>query len=109
MAIRRAASVSVVDGVVVPYVHNAVKPGLGKIGVLVALESTGDKAKLAELGKQIAMHVAAAAPQRLSTDDPDPAAVERERAVLVEPARATGKPDNLIEKMIEGRYRQFHQ
>src|SRR3546814_11206317 len=80
MSIRRAASVSVFDGVVVPYVHNAVKPGLGKIGVLVALESTGDKAKLAELGKQIAMHVAAAAPQSLSTDDRDPACVTRARA-----------------------------
>ncbi|HEY9567655.1 MAG TPA: translation elongation factor Ts [Thalassobaculum sp.] len=109
MSIRRAASVSVFDGVVVPYVHNAVKPGLGKIGVLVALESTGDKAKLAELGKQIAMHVAAAAPQSLSTDDLDPAAVERERAVLVEQARASGKPDNIIEKMIEGRIRKFYQ
>lgn len=109
MSIRRATVVSVTDGVVVPYVHNAVKPGLGKIGVLVALESTGDKAKLAELGKQIAMHIAAAAPQSLSTDDLDPAAVERERAVLVEQARASGKPDNIIEKMIEGRIRKFYQ
>ncbi len=109
MSIRRAASVAVGDGVVVPYVHNAVKPGLGKIGVLVALESTGDKAKLAELGKQIAMHIAAAAPQSLSTDDLDPAAVERERAVLVEQARASGKPDNIIEKMIDGRIRKFYQ
>jgi len=109
MSIRRATALSVTDGVVVPYVHNAVKPGLGKIGVLVALESTGDKAKLAELGKQIAMHIAAAAPQSLSTDDLDPAAVERERAVLVEQARASGKPDNIIEKMIEGRIRKFYQ
>jgi elongation factor Ts len=109
MSIRRAAVVSVDDGVVVPYVHNAVKPGLGKIGVLVALESTGDKDKLAELGKQIAMHIAATAPQSLSTDDLDPAAIERERAVLIEQARASGKPDNIIEKMIEGRIRKFYQ
>lgn len=109
MSIRRGSVVSVGDGVVVPYVHNAVKPGLGKIGVLVALESTGDKAKLAELGKQIAMHIAAAAPQSLSTDDLDPAAVERERAVLIEQARASGKPDNIIEKMVEGRVRKFYQ
>ena len=92
MSIRRAAAVAVTDGVVVPYVHNAVKPGLGKIGVLVALESTGDKTKLAELGKQIAMHIAAAAPQSLSTEVLDPAAVVRARAVLVEQARASGKP-----------------
>jgi len=109
MSIRRASAVSVGDGVVVPYVHNAVKPGLGKIGVLVALESTGDKGKLAELGKQIAMHIAAAAPQSLSTDDLDPASVERERAVLIEQARASGKPDNIIEKMVEGRVRKFYQ
>ncbi len=109
MSIRRGAIVSVNDGVVVPYVHNSVKPGLGKIGVLVGLESTGDKAKLGELGKQIAMHIAAAAPQSLSTDDLDPAAIERERAVLVEQARASGKPDNIIEKMIEGRIRKFYQ
>ncbi len=109
MSIRRAAVVSVNDGVVVPYIHNAVKPGLGKIGVLVALESTGDKDKLAELGKQIAMHIAATAPQSLSTDDLDPAAIERERTVLIEQARASGKPDNIIEKMIEGRIRKFYQ
>lgn len=109
MSIRRAVLLSVSDGVVVPYVHNAVRPGLGKIGVLVALESTGDKAKLADLGKQIAMHIAAAAPQSLSTDDLDPTLVERERSVLVEQARASGKPDNIIEKMVDGRVRKFYQ
>ncbi len=109
MAIRRAKVLSVGDGVVVPYVHNSVKPGLGKIGVLVALESTADKDKLTELGKQIAMHVAAAAPQSLSTDDLDPAAIERERSVLVEQARDSGKPDEIIEKMVEGRLRKFYQ
>lgn len=109
MALRRAKVLSVSDGVVVPYVHNAAKPGLGKIGVLVALESTGDKDKLAELGKQIAMHVAAAAPQSLSTDDLDPASIERERTVLVEQARESGKPEEIIEKMVEGRLRKFYQ
>jgi elongation factor Ts len=109
MALRRAKVLSVGDGVVVPYVHNAAKPGLGKIGVLVALESTGDKDKLAELGKQIAMHVAAAAPQSLSTDDLDPASIERERTVLVEQARESGKPEEIIEKMVEGRLRKFYQ
>ncbi|WPZ32842.1 translation elongation factor Ts [Thalassobaculum sp. OXR-137] len=109
MSLRRAQVLSVSDGVVVPYVHNAVVPGLGKIGVLVALESTGDKDKLNELGKQIAMHVAAAAPQSLSTDDLDPAAIERERAVLVEQARDSGKTDEIIAKMIDGRLRKFYQ
>lgn len=109
MSLRRARVLSVGDGVVVPYVHNAVKPGLGKIGVLVAIESTGDKEKLTELGKQIAMHVAAAAPQSLSTDDLDPAAIERERAVLVEQARDSGKPEEIIEKMVDGRLRKFYQ
>ena len=109
MALRRAKVLSVGDGVVVPYVHNAVKPGLGKIGVLVALESGADKAQLTELGKQIAMHVAAAAPQSLSTDDLDPAAIERERSVLVEQARDSGKPEEIIEKMVEGRLRKFYQ
>jgi elongation factor Ts len=109
MSIRRAASVSVESGVVVPYVHNAVVPGLGKIGVLVALESTGDADKLGELGKQIAMHVAAAAPKSLSTDDLDPEAVERERQVLIEQARESGRPDDIIQKMVEGRLRKFYQ
>lgn len=109
MALRRAKVLSVSDGVVVPYVHNAAKPGLGKIGVLVALESTGDKGKLTELGKQIAMHVAAAAPQSLSTADLDPASIERERTVLVEQARESGKPEEIIEKMVEGRLRKFYQ
>lgn len=109
MSFRRIAELSVTDGVVVPYVHNAVKPGLGKIGVLVALESTGAKDKLAELGKQIAMHVAATAPQSLSTDDLDPEAIERERAVLVDQARDSGRPEEIITKMVEGRLRKFYQ
>src|SRR5437868_8154788 len=82
MSLRRAASLSVSDGVVVAYTHNAVAPDLGKIGVLVALESSGDKGKLQPLAKQLAMHVAAARPQSLTVADLDQAAIERERAVL---------------------------
>ncbi len=109
MTVRRTAAISVDNGVVVPYVHNQVVPGLGKIGVLVALESAGDKDKLAELGKQIAMHVAATSPLALSPDDLDADIVERERAVLIAEAKESGKPDNIIEKMIEGRIRKFYQ
>src|SRR6476620_686775 len=111
MSLRRAASLSVSDGVVVAYTHNAVVPGadLGKIGVLVALESTGDKAKLAALAKQLAMHVAAANPQSLTVADLDNALVERERAVLTEKAGQSGKAADIIAKMVEGGIRKFHQ
>jgi elongation factor Ts len=107
--IRRAKSLSVNPGVVASYVHSAIAPGRGKIGVLVALESTGDAAKLAELGKQLAMHVAAANPQSVSVATLDPAAVARERAILVEQAKTSGKPDNVIEKMVEGRLKKFYE
>ncbi len=109
MSLRRAASLSVSDGVVVAYTHNAVAPDLGKIGVLVALESNGDKSKLGPLGKQLAMHVAAANPQSLTVADLDKAAIERERAVLAEKAGQTGKAPDIIAKMIEGGLRKFHQ
>ena len=109
MSLRRAVRVAVDSGVVVSYVHNAAAAGLGKIGVLVALESTGDKAPLAVLGKQIAMHVAAANPQSLSVADLDPTAIERERAVLSEQARASGKAEPIIAKMVEGRLRKFYE
>ncbi|MDK9720225.1 MAG: translation elongation factor Ts [Rhodospirillales bacterium] len=109
MNLRRTACLSVKDGIVAGYMHSAAAPGLGKIGVLVALESTGDKAKLAEVGKQIAMHVAAANPQFLTVDSVDISALEREKDVLREQARATGKPDNIIEKMMEGRVRKFYE
>ncbi|MBL8708880.1 MAG: elongation factor Ts [Rhodospirillaceae bacterium] len=109
MNLRRAARLSVKDGVVASYVHNAAAPGIGKIGVLVALESTGDAAKLQALGKQIAMHVAAANPQSLSIDAVDPASLERERSVLAEQARASGKPEEIIGKMVEGRLRKFYE
>jgi elongation factor Ts len=109
MSLRRAVRLSVTDGIVASYIHAATAPGLGKIGVLVALESTGDKAALAVLGKQIAMHIAATNPMSLSVADLDPKALERERDVLTEQARASGKPDAVIEKMIEGRIRKFYE
>lgn len=109
MSLRRVTGLSVSDGVVSSYIHNAVAGGLGKMGVLVALESTGDKAKLDELGKQLAMHVAAANPQSISTDDLDPELVERERSVLREQALASGKPAEIVDKMIEGRIRKYFQ
>jgi elongation factor Ts len=109
MSLRRSAMLSVSDGVVVAYTHNAVAPDLGKIGVLVALESTGDKAKLAALGKQLAMHVAATNPQSLTVADLDQAAIERERGVLAEKAGQTGKAADIIAKMVEGGLRKFHQ
>ena len=109
MSVRRAAMLSVSDGVVVAYTHNAVAPDLGKIGVLVALESTGDKSKLAALAKQLAMHVAATNPQSLTIADLDQAAIERERAVLAEKAGQSGKAADIIAKMVEGGLRKFHQ
>ena len=109
MSLRRAASMSVSDGVVVAYTHNAVAPDLGKIGVLIALESTGDKAKLGALAKQLAMHVAATNPQSLTVADLDAAAIERERAVLAEKAGQAGKTADIVAKMVEGGLRKFHQ
>jgi len=109
MGLRRMAVLSAKPGVVAGYVHNALAPGLGKIGTLVALESTGDKEKLAALGKQLAMHVAAANPQALSIESVDPAALERERAVLAEQAKASGKPEKVIAQMVEGRLRKFYE
>ena len=109
MNIRRTAQLSVSQGVVASYVHNALAPNLGKIGVLVALESSADVAKLQELGKQIAMHVAAARPDALSIADVDTKALERERNVLADQARASGKPEAIIEKMVEGRLRKYYE
>jgi len=109
MNLRRAATLSVDSGVVASYMHNAVTSGLGKIGILVALKSEGDTAVLATLGKQIAMHVAATSPQSISVDDLDPAAVERERAVLSQQARESGKPEEIIGKMVEGRLSKFYK
>ncbi|MBO0344533.1 translation elongation factor Ts [Roseibium limicola] len=109
MTLRRTAVLEVSEGVVATYVHSAVADGLGKIGVLVALESSGDKDKLNALGRQIAMHVAATSPLALSTDDLDQDVVERERAVFSEQARESGKPESIIEKMVEGRLRKFYE
>jgi elongation factor Ts len=109
MSLRRAALLSVSDGVVAAYTHNSVAPDLGKIGVLVALESTGDKTKLAALAKQLAMHVAATNPMSLAVADLDKAAIERERAVLAEKAGQSGKAADIITKMVEGGLRKFHQ
>jgi len=109
MQLRRVAKLSVGNGVVAAYMHNAVVPGLGKIGVLVGLESAGDKARLTALGKQIAMHVAAAKPQALSTDLLDKASVDRERAIYAEQAQSSGKPAEIIAKMVEGRLRKYYE
>jgi elongation factor Ts len=109
MNLRRTATIVVSDGVIGSYVHNAVKPGLGKLGVIVGLESTGDKAALLALGKQIAMHITNTNPLSVSPDDIDPEVVERERAIFAEQARESGKPEAVIEKMIEGRVRKFYE
>ncbi|MEC9342411.1 MAG: translation elongation factor Ts [Pseudomonadota bacterium] len=109
MGLRRAAVMEVSDGVVATYVHNAVGEGLGKIGVLVALESAGDKDALAAIGRQVAMHVAATNPLAASRDELPADIVERERAVFAEQARESGKPENIIEKMVEGRMRKFYE
>lgn len=109
MNLRRAAVVSVQNGVVASYVHSALKPNLGKIGVLVALESTADKEKLNELGKHIAMHIAASSPLFLNIASVDPEAVNHERSIYAEQARASGKPEAIIEKMVEGRIRKYYE
>ncbi len=110
MNLRRAAFLKVEgDGIVASYVHNAVKPGLGKIGILVALKSSGDKEKLADFGRQIAMHIAASRPESLGREDLDASLVERERNIFREQAKASGKPDDIIEKMIEGRVRKYYE
>ncbi len=105
--VRRMKTVSVNNGVVVPYMHNAVAPDLGKIGVLVALESEGDQDKLAELGKKLGMHIAAAFPQALTADGLDADTIERERKIAQEKAAESGKPDNVQEKMVDGAIAKF--
>ena len=108
-SLRRAKRLEVSEGAVIGYVHNAAAPGLGKIGVLVALESPAGVDPLVALGKQLAMHVAAAAPQALDVGSVDPTALDRERDVLREQAKASGKPDAIIEKMVEGRVRKYYE
>ena len=102
MTVRRTAYLHVENGIVADYMHSKVANGLGKIGVLVALESTGDSGKLAAFGRQLAMHIAAAAPLALSPEELDSEAIEKERAIYLEQAKQTGKPQEIIEKMVEG-------
>ncbi|MBL4855187.1 MAG: elongation factor Ts [Robiginitomaculum sp.] len=107
MNLRRTSALSVDKGVVAGYLHNSVADSLGKIGVLIALESDADAEALIALGRKLAMHVAATSPLSLSVDDMDAAVVKKERDVLSEQARASGKPENIIEKMVDGRMQKF--
>ena len=109
MTLRRMQGVTVSNGAIVPYMHNATATGLGRIGVLVALESTADEAALISLGKQIAMHIAATSPASLSIEHLDTEAVKREREVLIEQAKSSGKPQEIAEKMVEGRMKKYYQ
>jgi elongation factor Ts len=109
MTLRRSATLSVPQGVVASYVHAAIAPGLGKIGVLVGLNSPADAAKLSGLGRQIAMHIAAANPLAVDVDRLDAQTVQRERSVFAEQARDSGKAESIIEKMVEGRMRKFYE
>ncbi|MEJ6672535.1 MAG: translation elongation factor Ts [Alphaproteobacteria bacterium] len=109
MSLRRMEKVSVESGAVVPYIHNATADGLGRIGVLVGLSSSADSAVLSGLGKQIAMHIAATTPVSISVEDLDPEMVARERDVLIEQAKASGKPQEIAEKMVEGRLRKYYE
>ncbi len=109
MSFRRAKVLEVSQGLVASYMHSALVPGLGKIGVLVALESSAPTETLEALGKQIAMHIAAARPEFLTIADVDQAALDREKAVLTEQARESGKPEEIIEKMVVGRLRKYYE
>ncbi len=109
MTIRRARVLRVPSGVVATYVHSALRPGIGKIGVLAAIEAPSESDALELLGRQIGMHVAATRPSALDVDAVDPAELERERAVLVEQARESGKPEAIIEKMVDGRIRKYYE
>ncbi len=109
LGFRRSAKLSVANGAVATYVHNAVADNLGKLGVLVAIETTGDAHKASAFARQVAMHIAAINPLALTTDELDPAAVEREKAIFSDQARASGKPEAIIEKMVEGRLRKFYE
>lgn len=109
MGLRRVAHLSVNDGVIAHYVHNKVADDMGRVGVLVALESKADKAKLLDLGKKIAMHVAAANPQSVTIDGLDPEVVARERDVVTEQAKNSGKPEQFVQKIVDGRLRKFYE
>jgi elongation factor Ts len=109
MNLRRSALVEVKEGVIGSYVHNTVKPGMGKLGIVVALESTGEKDVLNALGKQLAMHIANTNPLGISPDDVDQDVLAREKAIFTEQARESGKPDEIVAKMVEGRVRKFFE
>jgi elongation factor Ts len=109
LSFRRSAKLSVSQGAVATYIHNAVTDGLGKLGVLVAIETTGNAEAAKAFARQVAMHVAATNPLALTAEEVDPAAVARERAIFVEQARESGKPEAIIEKMVEGRLRKFYE
>jgi len=107
--LRRCAILGVTHGIVASYIHNAVAPNMGKIAILVGVESEGDLNKVEAFGKQIAMHIAAARPEALSTAEVDSAKLDRERAVYREQAAASGKPPEVVEKMVEGRIRKYYE
>ena len=109
MGFRRSAKLTVPHGAVATYVHNAVADGLGKLGVLVAIETTGNEHAANAFARQVAMHVAASNPVALSAEEVDPALVEREKAIFSDQARQSGKPEAIIEKMVEGRLRKFYE
>jgi elongation factor Ts len=109
MTLRRAAALSVGKGVIASYVHNSVADGLGRIGVIVALESAGSVDELKAFGRMVAMHVASANPQAIDPSGLDPAAIEREKAVLADKAKAQGKPANVIEKIVESGLKTFYK
>jgi elongation factor Ts len=109
MTLRRSAYLAVNKGTIATYMHNVMGPGLGKIGVIVALESAGDVEQLKNFGKQVAMHIAAANPQSVEIESLDQTVIERERAVLTEQAKESGKAGPVIEKMVEGRLRKFYE
>ena len=109
MNIRRVEFLEVSEGILVSYVHNNVADGLGRLGVLVALESKAKNSNLFETGKQVAMHIAATSPKSLNIEDLDPQIVEREREVLIDQAMASGKPKEIAEKMVQGRMNKFYQ
>jgi elongation factor Ts len=109
LGFRRSTKLSVKSGAVATYVHNATADNLGKIGVLVAIETTGDPAKARAFGRQVAMHVTATTPMALTEAEIDPTAIAREKAIFSEQARASGKPEAIIEKMVEGRMRKFYE
>ncbi len=109
MTLRRVEHLAVENGIVASYIHSAARPGLGRIGVIVALESTGDAGKLDEFGRKLAMHVAAASPQWTSPDEIDADALAREREILADQARGSGKPEEIVQKMVEGRLRKYYE